>query len=171
MLRVFSFIVFSCVACMAGLAQGQDLFQPAQKDYRRHLVYSEGRGAVEIYLSDAVGIRSGNFLSVAITNSELSPTTKRSSAYLAKLGSHIKRNIVYIALSGEERALNPMARFEVKLTQTGEITSIRLLQSSGFRNWDVTAARAIEKSNPLPLPEDGGPPDEFEVVMQPNPGR
>ena len=169
MMRVLSLSLFLCAGSVAGLANAQEV--PGQTDYRRPLVYSEGREVIEIYLPREPFARSANFLPVAISNSELNPTTKRSSAYLAKLGSHIKRNIIYIARNGEERALNPMARFEVKVTPNGDISSIRLLQSSGFRNWDLTAARAIEKSSPLPLPEEGGPPEEFEVLMQPNPYR
>lgn len=171
MMRVFSLVICLCVSSIAGIANGQSLLTQVPADYRHRLLYTQDRHAIEIYLPEAAFAPSVNFLPVAITNSELNPTTKRSSAYLAKLGSHIKRYIVYIARNGEERALNPMARFEVKVTPDGEITSIRLLQSSGFRNWDLTAARAIEKSSPLPLPEEGGPPEEFEVLMQPNPNR
>ncbi len=104
-------------------------------------------------------------------NSELRPTSKRSPAYLSQVGSHIKRFIVYIAKNGEERALNPMARFGIRLSPAGEVQSIRLIQTSGFKNWDLTAARAIEKSSPLPLPEEGGPPEELEVLIQPKDDR
>ncbi len=104
-------------------------------------------------------------------NSELRPTNKRSPAYLSQVGSHIKRYIVYVARNGEERALNPLARFGIKLSPAGEVQSIRLIQTSGFKNWDLTAARAIEKSSQLPLPEEGGPPDEIEVLIQPKDDR
>lgn len=104
-------------------------------------------------------------------NSELRPSTKRSPAYLLQVGGHIKRFIVYIAKNGEERALNPMARFNVKLSPSGEVQSVRLIQTSGFKNWDLTAARAIEKSSPLPLPEEGGPPEEIELLIQPKEDR
>ena len=104
-------------------------------------------------------------------NSELRPSNKRSPAYLTQVGGHIKRFIVYIARNGEERALNPMARFNIKLSPAGEVQSVRLIQTSGFKNWDLTAARAIEKSSPLPLPEEGGPPEEIELLIQPKDDR
>ncbi len=104
-------------------------------------------------------------------NSELRPSNKRSPAYLAQVGGHIKRFIVYIARNGEERALNPMARFGIKLSPAGEVQAIRLIQTSGFKNWDLQAARAIEKSSPLPLPEEGGPPEEIELLIQPKDDR
>ncbi len=104
-------------------------------------------------------------------NSELRPSTKRSPAYLSQVGGHIKRFIVYVAKNGEERALNPMARFNIKLSPAGEVQSVRLIQTSGFKNWDLTAARAIEKSSPLPLPEEGGPPEEIELLIQPKDDR
>lgn len=104
-------------------------------------------------------------------NSELRPSNKRSPAYLSQVGGHIKRFIVYIARNGEERALNPMARFGIKLSPAGEVRSIRLIQTSGFKNWDLTAARAIERSSPLPLPEEGSPPEEIELLIQPKDDR
>ena len=104
-------------------------------------------------------------------NSELRPSTRRSPAYLLQLGVHIKRFIVYVARNGEERALNPMARFNVKLSPAGEVQSIRLIQTSGVKNWDLTAAKAIEKSSPLPLPEQGEPPSEIELLIQPKDDR
>jgi TonB family protein len=90
---------------------------------------------------------------------------------LSQVGGHIKRFIVYVAKNGEERALNPMARFNIKLSPAGEVQSVRLIQTSGFKNWDLTAARAIEKSSPLPLPEEGGPPEEIELLIQPKDDR
>ena len=104
-------------------------------------------------------------------NSELRPSNKRSPAYLTQVGGHIKRFIVYIARNGEERALNPMARFGIKLSPAGEVQAIRLIQTSGVKNWDLQAARAIEKSSPLPLPEEGGPPEEIELLIQPKDDR
>ena len=100
-------------------------------------------------------------------NSELRSSNRRSPAYLYKVGSHIKRYIVYIARNGEERALNPMARFGIKISPAGEVLAVKLIQTSGYKNWDLTAARAIEKSSPLPLPEEGGPPEEIELLIQP----
>ncbi len=60
-----------------------------------------------------------------------------------------------------------MVRFGIKLSPKGEVQTIRLIQTSGIKNWDLSAARAIEKSSPLPLPEEGGPPEEIEVLLQP----
>ncbi len=64
-----------------------------------------------------------------------------------------------------------MARFGIRLSPQGEVQAIRLIQTSGFRNWDLTAARAIERSSPLPLPEEGGPPEEIEILLQPKDDR
>jgi colicin import membrane protein len=60
-----------------------------------------------------------------------------------------------------------MARFGIKVSPAGDILSVKLIQTSGYKNWDLTAARAIERSSPLPLPEEGGPPEEFEILMRP----
>jgi colicin import membrane protein len=54
----------------------------------------------------------------------------------------------------ENLAGNPEVRCLVKLLPTGEVQSVRVTQSSGNGAYDDAVVRAIEKSSPLPLPED-----------------
>jgi colicin import membrane protein len=49
---------------------------------------------------------------------------------------------------------NPEVRCLVKLLPTGEVQSVRVVQSSGNVAYDEAVMRAIEKSSPLPLPGD-----------------
>ena len=54
----------------------------------------------------------------------------------------------------ENLAGNPEVRCLVKLLPTGEVQSVRVTQSSGNVAYDEAVVRAIEKSSPLPLPDD-----------------
>lgn len=49
---------------------------------------------------------------------------------------------------------NPEVRCQVRLLPTGEVQSVRVTRSSGNVAYDEAVVRAIEKSSPLPLPED-----------------
>ena len=49
---------------------------------------------------------------------------------------------------------NPEVRCLVKVLPTGEVLSVRVTQSSGNAAYDEAVVRAIEKSSPLPLPND-----------------
>lgn len=49
---------------------------------------------------------------------------------------------------------NPEVRCLVKLLPTGEVLSVRVTKSSGDPAYDDAVVRAIEKSSPLPLPND-----------------
>ena len=49
---------------------------------------------------------------------------------------------------------NPEVRCLVKVLPTGEVLSVRVTQSSGNVAYDEAVVRAIEKSSPLPLPND-----------------
>jgi len=49
---------------------------------------------------------------------------------------------------------NPEVRCLVRLLPTGEVQSVRVTRSSGNVAYDDAVVRAIEKSSPLPLPED-----------------
>ena len=49
---------------------------------------------------------------------------------------------------------NPEVRCLVKLLPTGEVKSVQVTRSSGNVAYDEAVVRAIEKSSPLPLPDD-----------------
>jgi colicin import membrane protein len=49
---------------------------------------------------------------------------------------------------------NPEAIFDVTLLPTGEVLTIRKRKSSGHAGYDDAVERAINKSSPLPLPDD-----------------
>ena len=49
---------------------------------------------------------------------------------------------------------NPEVRCRVRLLPTGEVQSVRVIQSSGNPAYDEAVVRAIEKSSPLPLPAE-----------------
>lgn len=49
---------------------------------------------------------------------------------------------------------NPEVRCLVKLLPTGEVKGVRVTKSSGNAAYDEAVVRAIEKSSPLPLPDD-----------------
>jgi colicin import membrane protein len=49
---------------------------------------------------------------------------------------------------------NPEVRCLVKLLPTGEVKSVQVTKSSGNVEYDEAVVRAIEKSSPLPLPDD-----------------
>ena len=71
------------------------------------------------------------------------------AGYAARIRSKIRSNIALPPdLSG-----NPEAVFDVVQLPTGEILSVRLNKSSGYRTYDDAVERAILKSSPLPRPD------------------
>jgi colicin import membrane protein len=53
--------------------------------------------------------------------------------------------------------------FEITLLPTGEVLNVRLKQSSGNSELDSAVERAIKKSSPLPKPEQGEIPRQFNL--------
>ena len=49
---------------------------------------------------------------------------------------------------------DPVAEYGITLLPGGEILSVKLRKSSGFRSFDEAVERAIILSRPLPLPKD-----------------
>ncbi len=58
---------------------------------------------------------------------------------------------------------NPEAIFDVTLLPTGDVLTIRLRKSSGYKNYDEALERAIRKSSPLPKPQT---PELFERSLE-----
>jgi colicin import membrane protein len=69
---------------------------------------------------------------------------------VAKIQSRIRPNIFLPPdLQG-----NPEAIFDVSLLPTGDVILVRRRKSSGHAGYDAAIERAIEKSSPLPRPDD-----------------
>lgn len=81
-----------------------------------------------------------------------------SKSYIGRLIARIKPNVVFTdAISG-----NPLAQVEVRCAPDGRIVSTKLIASSGVPAWDVAVLRALERTEVLPLNEQG----RIEPVMQ-----
>ena len=74
---------------------------------------------------------------------------KAEGDYVGKIRAKVKGNIILASdVTG-----NPEAVFEVVQLPTGEILSVKLQKSSGNRAYDEAVERAINKSSPLPKPD------------------
>lgn len=76
--------------------------------------------------------------------------SKALNEYVARVQSKIRSNIPEIALEGIPG--NPAAIFDVVQLPTGEVLTVKMRKSSGYRRYDEAIERAIWKSSPLPLP-------------------
>ncbi len=83
--------------------------------------------------------------------------TARQTELAQAVGRH--REMISAKVRGNTRLPdnlkgNPEVRCLVKLLPTGEVQNVRVTQSSGDPAYDEAVVRAIEKSSPLPLPND-----------------
>ena len=75
--------------------------------------------------------------------------TRALDAWVGQIRRKIRGNILLPpGING-----NPEAIFDVVLLPTGEVLSARLRRSSGHKGYDAAVERAIQKSSPLPRPE------------------
>ena len=70
--------------------------------------------------------------------------------YKAKILAKIKSKLVL----PPDLPNDPIAEYGITLLPGGEILSVKLRKSSGFRSFDEAVERAIILSRPLPLPKD-----------------
>lgn len=87
-----------------------------------------------------------------IARQQAAATSRALAAWTDKIRAKIKGNIIL----PQEIPGNPEAIFDVTLLPTGEVLTIRKRKSSGHAGYDDAVERAINKSSPLPLPDDRG---------------
>jgi len=81
------------------------------------------------------------------------------NSYVNKIKTKVRSNVVLPAgITG-----NPEAIFDVVQLITGDVYSVQLRKSSGYRAYDEAVERAILKSSPLPLPDR---PEQFARELQ-----
>jgi len=93
----------------------------------------------------------------AQAGAQQSAAQKMVGDYKARIQAKIKHNIIL----PPDLAGNPQAEFDVILMPTGEVLNLKLTRSSGSSAYDSAVERAINKSQPLPLPPDPGMFSQF----------
>ncbi len=84
--------------------------------------------------------------------------------YEAKIRAKVRGNLVY----AQELAGNPVTVVEITQLPTGEVISANVRRSSGSRMLDEAVVRAVQKSSPLPKPDQA---DLFQrtIILQVRP--
>ncbi|MFM7802522.1 MAG: energy transducer TonB, partial [Limnohabitans sp.] len=80
---------------------------------------------------------------------------KPSDSYWGRLRALVKPNITFSDFQLQSVRGNPAAEVEVIINPSGQITGMKLTQSSGNAAWDQAVLKAIEKTNTLPRDENG----------------
>ena len=63
---------------------------------------------------------------------------------------------------------DPQTTITVKISSDGTITNLEISKPSGTIEWDNAVVRAVQKSNPLPIPTDGSPtPPDITFSLRP----
>lgn len=94
-------------------------------------------------------------------------TAQRSSApsasYAGKVAAKVKPSIVFT----DDIAGNPTAEVEVRTAPDGSILNRKLVKSSGVKAWDEAVLKAIDKTDKLPLDNDGRVPAALVISFRP----
>jgi len=88
-----------------------------------------------------------------------------SASYKNRLAALFKRNIIFSNVDSIQG--NPKAEVQVKVSSTGLIMSAKLSKSSGVPAWDEAVLRAVEKTERIPLDENGKVVTDFPIGFGP----
>lgn len=86
-----------------------------------------------------------------------------SSSYAGMVASRIRPNIIYT----QDFPPRLATEVEVRAQPDGTITDRRVVRSSGNRDWDEAALRAIDRTGSLPRDVDGRVPSPIVIVVRP----
>ena len=100
-------------------------------------------------------------------NSSSGKPSAFSAAYLGRLRARVRPNITFAESQLQTVKGNPEAEVEVTCSHTGEITSKKLIHSSGIPAWDRAVMNAIEKTGTLPRDENGNVPPKITFGFRP----
>ena len=108
-------------------------------------------------------LKSAN-LDITAVDSGNKLVAKISDKHAASIQAAIRPNITFDAdsVSG-----NPAVEIQVGLRPDGTIINASIVKTSGVRSWDTAAARALEKTERLPIDESGWMPLYLEITLRP----
>ncbi|GJH18473.1 hypothetical protein CBA19CS22_18045 [Caballeronia novacaledonica] len=85
-----------------------------------------------------------------------------SPGYSEKVQRRVRPNIVW---AGETAGLETIV--SVRCASTGTLLSATIRRSSGNEQWDQTALRAVQRSDPMPVDVNGQAPASFTIPLRP----
>lgn len=88
--------------------------------------------------------------------------TAASPGYADKVKRRVRPNIVW---AGETEGLETV--IAVHCSPTGTLLSATVTRGSGNAQWDDAALRAVQRSDPMPLDDNGRAPASFTITMRP----
>ncbi|PMS12599.1 cell envelope integrity protein TolA [Trinickia caryophylli] len=88
--------------------------------------------------------------------------TAASAGYADKVKRRVRPNIVW---AGETQGLETV--IAVRCSPTGTLLSATIQRGSGNAQWDDAALRAVQRSDPMPLDDNGRAPASFTITMRP----
>lgn len=124
----------------------------AEKEYQR---------AMQRYLGESTKAGGTGFGAAALGGKGMGGGTQRSPEwidYYNRLSSHIKRGWRWY---DDSRQL--VAKCSFAIAPDGRVSEVKILVSSGNREFDDSALRAVEKANPVPPP----PPSVYQDFRKP----
>jgi len=86
-----------------------------------------------------------------------------SPSYAGKVVAAVRPNIIF----SEQLSTNPEAVVKLRTSPTGNILGRELIESSGVPAWDEAVLRAIDRTQRMPLDEDGRVPSPMVIVFRP----
>lgn len=148
-------------------AEQKKLADAKRKDDARKAAEADARAERELQANREANLRRIMGQAGATGSPAASGSAQRdsgpSAGYAGRVQARIRPNIIYQA------DFPPTLRTEVEVRASadGNITSRRVVRSSGNAEWDQAALRAIDRTGVLPRDTDGSVPSPINVTILP----
>jgi colicin import membrane protein len=89
--------------------------------------------------------------------------TATSPGYADKVRRAVRQNVVW---ASQDEGLETVV--SVRCAPSGTLLSASIVKSSGNQGWDDAALRGVQKTNPMPLDDNGKAPASFLITLRPS---
>jgi TolA protein len=143
---------------------------PQDEEIRKYGKDERTRALIaKLYEYDADGMEFAPLVQTAVDSCHTAPpkyTPGDAKTIASKYMEKVQRRVrPYIEWNGQSSGLETV--INVHCAPTGTVLNATIQRSSGNDQWDAAALRAVNRSDPMPLSNDGNTPAKFSITLRP----
>jgi colicin import membrane protein len=130
---------------------------------RRQQIEEERQARLKALQAMAGGTSGASGIERAATGTGAGTGGSASSSYADKVRRRVEPNIVFAG----DTSLDISTLVAIDCAPDGRVLNARIVRPSGNPSWDDAAMRAVQRSDPMPLDDNGTAPAHFTITFRP----
>ncbi len=123
------------------------------------------KGSTKISPNIAKGSEQSSFKNGVISNKKFQKSDNYDNSYLNIVANQIERNKSYISMFSAPSGVKSKVVFKIKLNESGELSSYKIVENSGYSFFNKAAVRILKLSAPFPAPPSEVAQNNAEITV------